>query len=95
MEIIKIIYGVIFVLFLPGFVMSFVFFDNKKIDIIERIALSFALSIAVIPLAVFYANIIGLKLDLPTVSYIILQVIVLALIVLLIKKYFLKDEKQS
>lgn len=61
----RIIFGSIYVLFLPGFVWSFVFFDgrSRKVDLIERIALSFALSIAIVPLAVFYLNLVGLPIS--------------------------------
>ena len=52
----RIILGSAFVLFLPGYVWSFVFFKKEDIDIIERIALSFGLSIAIVPLIVFYLN---------------------------------------
>lgn len=52
----RIILGSVFVLFLPGYVWSFVFFKKDDIDIIERIALSFGLSIAIVPLIVFYLN---------------------------------------
>lgn len=52
----RMIFGSIFVLFVPGLIWSFVFFDNKEIDWIERIALSFGLSIALVPLTVFYLN---------------------------------------
>lgn len=71
----RIVCGLIFVLFLPGFVISYIFFpktrefdsenkEEKGIDWIERIALSFALSIAIVPLAVFYLNLIGIKINL-------------------------------
>lgn len=77
----RIVYGSIYVLFLPGFIISYIFFpkskpfeDNEKneevhpetkgaIDSLERIALSFALSIAIVPLVVFYLNLIGLKIN--------------------------------
>ena len=80
----RIVFGSIYVLFLPGFVISYIFFpetkpfeENKKedkerlsegnhkaIDWIERIALSFALSIAIVPLVVFYLNLAGIKIAL-------------------------------
>ena len=71
----RIIFGSIYVLFLPGFILSYLFFPKTKpfdtkekikgsIDWIERIALSFALSIAIVPLAVFYLNLIGVKISL-------------------------------
>jgi uncharacterized membrane protein len=50
------IFGGIFVLFVPGFCWTFLFFKRKSIDIIERIALSFGLSIALVPLTVFWLN---------------------------------------
>ncbi len=44
------------VLFLPGFAITSVFFDKKELDVIEKAALSFALSIAVVPLLLFYMS---------------------------------------
>ncbi len=80
LESFRIIFGSVFVLFIPGFVISYIFFpktrefeENEKINVerekgaidwIERVALSFALSIAIVPLVVFYLNLIGLKINL-------------------------------
>ena len=50
------IFGGIFVLFVPDFCWSFLFFKRKSIDLVERIALSFGLSIALVPLTVFWLN---------------------------------------
>lgn len=50
----RIFLGAMFILFLPGFAWSFVFFS--EIDWVERVALSFGLSIAIVPLAVFWLN---------------------------------------
>jgi len=53
-ETLRIILGLPFLLFIPGYVLIFCLFPMKKtdrgIDVIERIALSFGLSIAVVPL---------------------------------------------
>jgi uncharacterized membrane protein len=50
---IRIILGLPFILFIPGYILIFALFPTKKtdqgIDIIERVALSFGLSIAVVP----------------------------------------------
>lgn len=50
----RIILGLPFILFIPGYVLIFCLFPSKKaekgIDSIERIALSFGLSIAIVPL---------------------------------------------
>ncbi len=88
----RVVFGSIYVLFLPGFVISFVFFPKTKsfdeksekgdkgaIDWIERMALSFALSIAIVPLAVFYLNLIGLKINVLNSSLTILGIIFIGL----------------
>ena len=55
--IIQAIIGLPLVLFIPGYALSYAFFPKKKdIDLTERIALSFGLSIATIPLSVFFLN---------------------------------------
>ncbi|KCZ70619.1 Protein of unknown function (DUF1616) [Candidatus Methanoperedens nitroreducens] len=72
-EIIRIIFGSVFVMFLPGFAWSFVFFAKEEIDWIERIALSFGLSIALVPLAVFWLNyLLGVKIGILNVSIVVL-----------------------
>jgi len=51
---VRIVLGLPFILFIPGYILIFALFPGKKtdtgIDIIERIALSFGLSIAIVPL---------------------------------------------
>jgi len=50
-NLIRIFIGLPFILFIPGYVLIFALFPNKiSIDIIERIALSFGLSLAIVPL---------------------------------------------
>ena len=85
LESLRIVFGSVYVLFLPGFILTFLFFptlktseEDKGIDWLERIALSFALSIAVVPLAVFYLNLIGIKINLLNSSLIILGIIILS-----------------
>ncbi len=53
MTLIKIIFS-FYLLILPGWSLSYVFLKNLKL--LERIIISFALSITVIPLLVFYSN---------------------------------------
>lgn len=118
----RIIFGSVYVLFLPGFILSFIFFpktrafedkdkrengkkgntEDKKenreerkrkngerekgsIDWIERLALSFALSIAVVPLVVFYLNLIGVKINLLNSFLTILGIIVVSSIILVFR----------
>jgi len=78
----RIIFGSFYVLFLPGLVLTFAFFKGKEIDILERIALSFALSIAVVPLLVFYLNLIGMKINTLNVVLVIAFIILINLAII-------------
>ncbi len=80
-EILKIIVLSIYVLFLPGLALSYVFFSRNKVDIMERTALSFALSISVIPLITFYLNLLGVKITRPSVFLETLCVILISLLI--------------
>jgi uncharacterized membrane protein len=60
------ILGLVFVLFLPGYVATAALFpENEQIDGIERVALSFGLSIAIVPLIGLALNFTpyGIRLD--------------------------------
>jgi len=84
---IRIFIGSAFVLFIPGFVWTYVFFNRNEIDMIERIALSFGLSIALVPLAVFYLNyLLGIKITLVNCSIIVVMIILIPAIWLEMKK---------
>jgi len=72
LNVLRIIFGSIFILFLPGYTWSFIFFKRGKIDLIERIALSFGLSIALVPLTVFYLNyLLKVKISLADTSIVV------------------------
>ena len=73
----RIVFGSVYILFLPGYILSLVIF--RKLDILERIALSFALSISIVPLLVFYFNLAGLDITLLNISLIVLAIIVIGL----------------
>ena len=49
-------FGLIYILFIPGYLTVLCLFGKKEIDIIERIALSFALSIAIVTLVIIITN---------------------------------------
>jgi len=62
----RIVLGLPFILFFPGYALIATLFPEKKsLDLIERIALSFGLSIAVVPLIGFGLNYtpFGIRLD--------------------------------
>ena len=83
-ELLRIIFGSIIILFLPGLAWSFVFFKKGEIDVIVRIALSFGLSIALVPLVVFWLNwLLKIKINIVNIAAVILGLIGCALIVML------------
>jgi uncharacterized membrane protein len=63
LAIIRAILGFILVFFLPGFAWTLLFFKGKQINVVERIALSFGLSIAVVTISLLALNmLIGIKI---------------------------------
>lgn len=84
----RIIFGLIYTLFLPGYILTFIFFPRgeKSIDFLERIALSFALSIAVVPLVIFYLNLIGLKISAINSFLSILGILIIESVVLILAR---------
>ena len=86
----KMVFGSFYILFLSGFVLSYAFFplkgeaENKEgpLDIFERVALSFALSISCVSSAVFYANLIGIKITLFNVLWEVILIIAVGLVVI-------------
>ncbi len=77
---VRIIAGGIFVLFIPGYALVQLLFPKKEMDIVERIALSIGLSLAVVPLVGLLLNYSpwGIRLD-PIVASMSALSIVLAL----------------
>ncbi len=73
--------------FIPGFVVSFLFFKKGNIDLIERLALSFFLSITIIPFIVFYTNIIGLPVTAITIMLQIFWLLLAVGIVLQVQRH--------
>jgi len=90
---IRVVFGSFFVLFLPGYIISFIIYpdlkniNNKGIDYLERIVLSFALSISIIPLVVFYLHLIGMKINVLNVLITTAGIIIISLIILWVKNY--------
>ena len=82
-NIVRQVLGLIFVLFLPGYAATAALFpENDQIDTIERVALSFGLSIAIVPLIGLGLNFTpwGIRLDpiLASVSAFIISVSLVA-----------------
>ena len=61
---VRAILGFILVFLLPGFAWTLVFFKGKQIGVLERGALSFGLSIALVTLSLFFINkVIGIGIN--------------------------------
>lgn len=64
----RLVFGIVFLLFVPGFFVTEFAFpresheEQRQLDWIERITLSFALSISVVPLIVFFLNKAGIAI---------------------------------
>jgi len=85
----RISFGGVFVLFLPGYVITELYLKER--DVIEKITLSFALSIAIVPLTVFYLNKIGMRINTLNSFLSILGIIVAAFLI----KIFWKTKRKE
>ncbi len=87
LEGLRIFFGSVFILFLPGFAWSYIFFARKNIDWIERVALSFGLSIVLVPLSVFWLNSsFQLKVTLLSTCLIVCGLTLIPVVYILIKR---------
>ena len=87
-----------FVLFflLPGFAWTLVFFDRKKINYIERTALSLGLSIALITLSVIALNVVfDLRINGSNALVTILVITAIPLGIYLVRKYWIRRQETS
>jgi len=55
---VRAILGLILVFFLPGFAWTLILFSGRQINALERLALSFGLSIAIVTLGILALNIL-------------------------------------
>jgi uncharacterized membrane protein len=82
LPIIRVIVGFILVFFLPGFAWTLVFFKGKQINVIERVALSFGLSIAVVTISILVLNkLVGIKITLINSALIIVTATIIPVII--------------
>ncbi|MCK4809218.1 MAG: DUF1616 domain-containing protein, partial [Candidatus Aenigmarchaeota archaeon] len=60
--------GLVFVLFIPGYIASYSFFEDGEVDALERVALSVALSISLVVLTVMFSNLyLGIPINLVSI----------------------------
>ena len=88
LEGLRLVFGGIFILLAPGFVWSYVFFQHRKIDWLERLALSIGLSIALVPLAVFWLNwLFNMEITLLSTSLTVVSLMLVSAIILLARRF--------
>lgn len=85
------IVSTVYVLFIPGFFLSFIFFKPKSIDSIERLLLSFALSLTIVPLITFYCNLFGIPITPAAIMFEVIGILFITgiILVILYRKHFL------
>ena len=96
LPVIRAILGVLFVLFLPGFAWTLVFFRGKQINAIERIALSIGLSIAIVVLSALFLNkLIGARISGFNSVLIIIVAIVVPVVIYSINRLIKREQTTS
>ena len=91
---IRAILGFIIVFFLPGFAWTLVFF--KKINFIERIALSFGLSIALVTLSILALNVLlGIRINGANSLLIIIIITIIPVAFYYLKRFLLKKDSRQ
>ena len=109
LDILQVIIGLVGILFLPGLLLTYIFFPKEKqkqdnssnekkkkdLDPIERFLLSFALSMAVVPLALFFLNKLGMKINQLNVILVLAVILILEIGYLIYCKKSAYGGKQS
>ena len=76
----RIVFGSVFVLFLPGFVWTWVVWKKEQINPLERFVLSIALSLGVVPFTIFILHTLGLAINTTTIFFQITGIILIGII---------------
>jgi len=86
LQIIGIIIGIPFITFIPGFFLSYAFFNKNDLTLGTRILLSFILTITSLPLLVYLASLLGMKLVFVNILIVACIIITFSGIFILIRK---------
>ncbi|MBI3040055.1 MAG: DUF1616 domain-containing protein [Chloroflexi bacterium] len=86
LSVIRVILGFILVFFLPGFTWTLVFF--QQIKVVERVVISFGLSIVVVTLSLFLVNrLLGVRITGFNAVMVIITVTILPVIAYYLNKF--------
>jgi len=90
--VIRAILGFILVFFLPGFAWTLVFFNGKQINTVERAALSFGLSIAIVTLSILALDrLAGVSITGFNAVLVILAATIIPVVIYYLKKRHVKS----
>lgn len=93
---VRAILGFILVFFLPGFAWTLVFFNARQVNIIERLALSVGLSIAVVALGIFALNrLIGFSITGLNAVLTIIAVTIIPMVIYSLKRLIARQESNK
>lgn len=84
----RIVFGSAYVVFLPGFIWTYVFFRKDSLDVLERIVLSVGLSFVLVPTVLFFINSYGFAIEFAPVFSSILLLCVFGLAISIISKVY-------
>jgi uncharacterized membrane protein len=94
LPLIRAILGFILVFFLPGFAWTLVFFS--RVNIIERVALSFGLSIAAVTLSTMVLHVLfGMRISGANALLTIIVITIIALVLYLLKRLATRPSNDS
>lgn len=82
----RIVFGIFYILFLPGFIWSWFFWEKNQINIPERLALSIVISIGIVPVIVFLLDKLEVKISVYNTLIEITCIIALGGLALLLKR---------
>lgn len=93
LPVIRAVLGFILVFFLPGFAWTLVFFGGRQINIVERLALSLGLSIAVVTLSMLVLNrLIGVRITGFNAVLVIIAVTIIPVVIYCLKRFVVRRE---
>ena len=86
----RLVFGSVFMLFLPGFIVTWILWGKKTISPIERFVLSLVFSIAIVPLVVFLLNKTGVLITSANIIIIVAAILLIGGVILFYKYKFKK-----
>lgn len=87
----RIIFGAVYTFFLPGYILIYTFFQNRKTNWLETLTLSISISICVVTLIIFYLSLMHIAITTKTIGLTVLGTITFGLVVIF-KKLMIKPE---